>query len=62
MFVSSSEACKILGIHPNTLRKFARLGKIDFIVVGKNYYIYNVDKFIEEQTKEAKQNAKDKQT
>lgn len=39
MFVPTSKACEILGVHPNTLRKWADSGKIKSIRVnGKRQY------------------------
>lgn len=54
MFVPTKEACRILQIHPNTLRKLAKEKKIDFIKVSKTHHLYNVEKFIEESLAETR--------
>lgn len=46
MYVSSKEASEILGLHPNTLRRYAKEGKINFIrTVGGNRR-YDVESFL----------------
>ena len=44
-YITSREAAKVLGVHPNTLRKYADSGKIDIIKIS-NQRRYNVDKYI----------------
>ncbi len=46
-YIPSREACRILGIHANTLRKYADNDKIDIIKVSGQRR-YNVDKYISE--------------
>jgi predicted site-specific integrase-resolvase len=45
-FVTSREACKSLGVHPNTLRKFADENKIGTIKTPSGHRRYNIDSFI----------------
>ena len=45
MYVKGNEACKQLGIHPNTLRKLADSGKIDTIRVGGQRR-YDINKYL----------------
>ena len=45
MYVTSREACKRIGIHPNTLRRLADAGGIDVIRIGSQRR-YNVDKYL----------------
>lgn len=46
MYVSSRIACKRLGVHANTLRRWANEGKIDFIRTASNQRKYNVDAYL----------------
>lgn len=45
-FVASRKVCKTLGIHPNTLRRFANSGKIEYIRTPAGQRIYNLEKFV----------------
>lgn len=46
MYVTTKKAVKILGIHPNTLREWARNGKIEYIRTVGKHRLYNVESFI----------------
>jgi len=46
MYISSKKASKILGTHPNTLRKWADEGKIKHIRTPSNRRMYDVESFI----------------
>lgn len=46
-FVKTSEAAEILGIHPNTLRRYAEEGKIEFRREGSGNRLYNIKSFRE---------------
>lgn len=43
---TSKKACRRLGIHPNTLRKWADAGKIKHIRTPHNQRLYDVDDFL----------------
>lgn len=45
MFVKIKEAAKILGLHPNTLRAYAKQGKIEHIVTSGGHRRFNVESF-----------------
>lgn len=45
-YVTSREACKILGLHANTLRTYANDGRIETIKTYSGQRRYNVDSFI----------------
>ena len=45
-YVVSREASKILGVHPNTLRKWAKNGKIEYIKSASGQRRYNVNKYL----------------
>jgi predicted site-specific integrase-resolvase len=45
-YVPSREASKIIGVHPATLRKWHKSGKIDVLLTEAGQRLYNVDKFI----------------
>jgi len=45
-FVPSRTAAERLGLHPNTLRKWADLGKIKHIKTGSGQRRYNVDEYL----------------
>lgn len=45
-YVTSREACKILGLHANTLRTYANDGRIETIKTYSGQRRYNVDTFI----------------
>jgi predicted site-specific integrase-resolvase len=42
----TNEACKILGIHPNTLRHWANEGKIKYVRQPSGNRLYDVDDFL----------------
>ena len=46
MFVSSREAAKRLGLHPNTLRAYADGGKIEHYRTASGHRRYNVDSYV----------------
>jgi len=46
MYVSSRVACKQLGVHANTLRKWAKDGKIDHIRTASGQRKYNVNAYL----------------
>ena len=46
-YVPSREASRILGVHPQTLRVWAREGRIDYIRTEGNQRRYDVDSYIE---------------
>jgi excisionase family DNA binding protein len=54
MFIKTQKACKELGIHPNTLRRWAKLGKIQFIRSGQGHRLYNIEDFIEKNNMQGK--------
>ncbi len=45
-YISSKKASEILGLHPNTLRKYADEGKIEHIKTSSGQRRYNVDSFL----------------
>ena len=45
-YIPSREASRILGVHPQTLRKWAREGRIDYIRTEGNQRRYDVDSYI----------------
>ena len=45
-YVPSREASRILGVHPQTLRTWAREGRIDYIRTEGNQRRYDVDSYI----------------
>jgi len=45
-YVPSREASRILGVHPQTLRAWAREGRIDYIRTEGNQRRYDVDSYI----------------
>ena len=47
-YLSTQEACKRLGVSDQTLRNWARAGRIDHIITGGNQRRYNVDSFMRE--------------
>ena len=53
-YVTSRETCKILGVHPNTLRKWANEGKIQYYKSESKQRRYCIESFIG--TQEQKQN------
>ena len=50
MFVTAKEAAEKLGVCQHTIRRLAKAGKIEFIKVSVTHHLYNIDKYIEEQT------------
>lgn len=52
---NSREACQKLGVHPNTLRKWDKLGKITTMRTASNQRRYDLSPFIEEEKKVTKQ-------
>lgn len=46
MFVTTREACKRLGVHPNTLRRWADTGKIPHYRTEAGQRRYNVDAYL----------------
>lgn len=48
MFLNVDDAAKKLGVSQQTIRRLAKKGKIDFVKVSSNYYVYDVDKFIKD--------------
>ena len=47
-FVKTKEATKILGIHYQTLHKFCKSGKIEYIKQKNGYRLYNITKYIKD--------------
>ncbi|MEN8220822.1 MAG: IS607 family transposase [Pseudomonadota bacterium] len=45
LYVTNKEACKLLGLHPNTLRRLADNGKIDFYRTNAGHRRYNVSAY-----------------
>ena len=45
-YIPPREASRILGVHPQTLRKWAREGRIDYIRTEGNQRRYDVDSYI----------------
>jgi len=45
-YVPSREASRIFGVHPQTLRAWAREGRIDYIRTEGNQRRYDVDSYI----------------
>ena len=45
-YIPSRGASRILGMHPQTLRKWAREGRIDYILTEGSQRRYDVDSFI----------------
>jgi len=45
-YVTSREACKILGVHPHTLRKWANDEKIQYYKSDTGQRRYNVESFV----------------
>jgi excisionase family DNA binding protein len=54
-YLPSQEACKKIGVSDQTLRAWARKGKIDFIRTGGNQRRYNVDAFMKEARRAAEE-------
>ena len=52
--LTTSKASRILGVHPNTLRKWESDGIIDCIRVRGGYRLFNISKFKRDQEKEKK--------
>ncbi len=52
-FVSLKKAVKILGLHENTLRKYADLGYIESIRSEGGKRLFNVQKYIAQKTQES---------
>ena len=54
---SIKEAAEVLQIHPDTMRRYARTGKIRAAIIGKGFRITESDlkAFIEQRTKEINQ-------
>jgi len=46
MYVPSRKASKLLGLHPNTLRRYADSGKIEYIRNNAGQRLYNVQTYI----------------
>ncbi len=46
----TKEACRILGIHPNTLRRWANTGKIKYVRQPNGNRLYDVDSFLNQGT------------
>ena len=46
----TNEVCKILGIHPNTLRHWANTGKIKYVRQPNGNRLYDVDSFLNQGT------------
>lgn len=49
-YIPGNKAAKLLGIHINTLRKYADEGKIEIIKTKGGVRRYNIDKYIKENT------------
>lgn len=49
-YVKSDEACKILGIHHQTLHRWAKKGKINYILTGGGHRRYNADDYINQKS------------
>lgn len=49
-FVKSKEACRVLGLHPNTLRRYADTNKIKTIRSVGGHRLYEVDDFLHNRT------------
>jgi excisionase family DNA binding protein len=45
-YIVSKEAAKILGVHPNTLRKWAQTGEIEYIRSASGQRRYDVNKYL----------------
>lgn len=45
--MGAKETCRLLDIHPVTLRRWAKEGKIDFIKVDSGHHRYAVTAFLE---------------
>jgi len=52
IYQNTEEACNILNIHPNTLRRLAKQNKIDYFTINKDRR-YNVNKYIDNNLKQA---------
>lgn len=48
MFLNVDDAAKKLGVCQETIRRLARKGKIEYVKISKNHYVYDVNKYIEE--------------
>lgn len=48
MFLNIDDAARKLGVCQETVRRLARKGKIEYVKIAVNHYVYDVDKFIEE--------------
>jgi putative resolvase len=46
MFLTSKQTTKVLGVHANTLRRWASQGKIKFIFTPAHQRLYDVDDFL----------------
>ena len=51
MFVPSRNAASILGLHPNTLRRYAKNGKIEYIRNEAGQRRYNINSYIHGKSK-----------
>ncbi|WP_139240541.1 IS607 family transposase [Geitlerinema sp. PCC 9228] len=49
-YVPSRKASEILGLHPNTLRKYAKTGKINFIKNEAGQRLYDVESYAKQPT------------
>jgi DNA-binding transcriptional MerR regulator len=46
-FIQTGEASRRLGVHPHTVRKWAKMGVIDYFVAPGGRFYYDVDGFID---------------
>lgn len=46
----TGEACKIIGVHPNTLRKYIKNGELKSKIIGGQFRIHikDINKFLDE--------------
>lgn len=51
MYLPTKKACKFLGVHPNTLRRWAKQGKIKFIWSPSHQRLYDVQSILPKPTK-----------
>lgn len=49
--VKTNKACKILDVHPNTLRRWSKQGKINYVRTEKGNRLYDVDSFLNKEGK-----------
>lgn len=52
--VKTKKACQILGVHPNTLRTWAKEGKINYVRQPSGNRMYDVDEFLKRGTPQQK--------